>query len=346
MEVEEHYDIAIIGGGPAGTAAAITASRFGLKTIIFERGRYPRHKVCGEFVSPESHQILVDLLGSKNEILRGASAITHARMFADGRSIQFELPQPAWSIPRHDLDAELWKAAEAAGAVCMQSTAVDGVSATGLCTNGTQIHAKTLVNASGRWSNLRQVAPPGGPRWIGLKAHFSGEHAPPSTDVYFFAGGYCGIQPIGPNLLNASAMVRADVATSLEEVLAAYPDLWLRSRAWEQTTEPITTSPLIHATPEPVTNNILNVGDAAGFVDPFIGDGISLALRTGVLAATCAGNPKRYAVEYVRQFSRVFQSAAMARRLVYAPEAIRRLAIFGFQSATIRRWALNLTRGQ
>jgi flavin-dependent dehydrogenase len=344
MEVGE-YDIAIVGGGPAGTAAAITASRSGLKTILFERGRYPRHKVCGEFISPESHQILVDLLGSNNEILRGASAITHARMFADGRSIHFQLPQPAWSIARHDLDAELWKAAEAAGAVCIQSTTVNSVSATGLSTTGTQVHATTIVNASGRWSNLRPVSPPGGPRWIGVKAHFSGEHAPPSTDIYFFAGGYCGIQPIGPNLLNASAMVRANVATSLEEVFAACPDLWLRSRAWEQATESITTSPLIHATPEPVTNNILNAGDAAGFVDPFVGDGISLALRSGVLAASCAGNPKRYATEYARQFSRVFKSAAMARRLVYAPQPIRRVAIFGFQSPAVRRWALDLTRG-
>jgi flavin-dependent dehydrogenase len=183
------------------------------------------------------------------------------------------------------------------------------------------------------------------PRWIGLKAHFTGEEAPPSTDIYFFVGGYCGVQPVGPNAVNASAMVRSDVATTLEEVFAAHPDPLKRSRLWRQSFATLSTSPLIHEKPVPLSNGVMNIGDAAGFIDPFVGDGISLALRGGVLAAQCTTDPERYQQEYMRRFRGVFETAALARKLVHAPELVRRMAIFGFKSELVRTWALRRTRG-
>ena len=56
------FDLAIIGGGPAGASAAITAARLGARVALLEAGEFPRHKVCGEFVSAESLDILRDLL--------------------------------------------------------------------------------------------------------------------------------------------------------------------------------------------------------------------------------------------------------------------------------------------
>lgn len=342
--MEVTCDVAVVGGGPAGCAAAITSARAGLRTILFERGRYPRHKVCGEFISPEAHEILIKLLGEHISLFRAQATITHARMISDGQHIQFALPRPAWSITRYDLDQALWCAAQAAGVECHEGTTVERVEDGIHGADGTRARAKTVINAAGRWSNLRRAAPPSGPHWIGLKAHYSGENARPCTDVYFFRGGYCGVQPIGPNSLNVSAMVRSDVAIALDQVFAASPELWLRSRAWEPITPQVSTSPLIHAAPEPVSNGAMNVGDAAGFVDPFIGDGISLALRSGVLAAECEGNAKCYEVEYDRRFASVFRTAAAARRLVYAPEIFRRVAILAFRSGSLRSWALNRTR--
>lgn len=340
-------DLAVIGGGPAGCAAAITAARTGKPVLLVEKGRYPRHKVCGEFISPESHHVLVTLLGRDHPLLQTPPQITRARMFVDGNCLEFALPQPAWSIPRYELDLALWEAAGAAGVHCKTAT-VQKASANSVRIGDLEITATSVVNATGRWSNLRRPSlVESGPRWIGVKAHFIGEHAPPSTDIYFFDGGYCGVQPIGGGRLNASAMVRADIATSLEEVFAAHPQLWLRSRAWEQVTETVTTSPLIHSTPEPVTDGVLNAGDAAAFIDPFTGDGISLALRSGALAAECAtaGAPERYAREYQARFARAFQTAAFTRKLSRAPESVRRAAAFAFRSNLIKRWTLKRTRG-
>lgn len=348
------YDLAIIGGGPAGCAAAITAARAGLGTILFERGHYPRHKVCGEFISFESHQLLEDLLGRDSHLLQTSPTISRARMFSERSFVEFELPSHAWSITRHDLDFALWNAAVASNVDCQQSATVESICQTdrefklvwsGHSCPPATITARSVINAAGRWSNLHRPTEVSTPRWIGIKAHFSGEQAPASTDIYFFQGGYCGVQPIANGQVNASAMVRSDVATSIEQVFAAHPDLWRRSRNWDTTTDVITTSPLIHAAPVPVTNGVLNAGDAAGFIDPFLGDGISLALRTGVLAAQYAGDPECYEKEYQRRFGRAFQTAALARRITRGPESIRRLAAFGFRSAPLRKWALQLTRG-
>ena len=346
--MEAQYHLAIVGGGPAGCAAAIVAARRGQRVLLCEKGHYPRHKVCGEFISPESHAVLADLLGRNHPLLQAPPHIRQARMFVDGQCLAFTLPEPAWSITRFDLDSALWIAAQETGADCLESTSVQAIGANSLRIGNEEIPVTATINATGRWSNVRRpsVIEPG-PRWIGLKAHFSGEQAPPSTDIYFFDGGYCGVQPIADNRINASAMVRADIATSLAEVFAAQPQLWLRSRAWEQITEPVTTSPLIHTAPEPVTNGVINAGDAAAFIDPFTGDGISLALRSGVLAAECAldGGPQHYQREYTARFARAFQTAAFTRRLSRAPESIRRVAAFAFRSNFVKNWALSRTRG-
>ncbi len=344
--MEVSYDIAVLGGGPAGCAAAITAVHAEKRVLLVEKGRYPRHKVCGEFISPESHHVLVTLLGRDHPLLRTPPQITRARMFVDGNCLDFTLPQAAWSIPRYDLDYALWEAARAAGVHC-ETAAVQSASANSLRIADRDTPAKSIINATGRWSNLRRPSlVESGPRWIGVKAHFAGEHAPPSTDIYFFDGGYCGVQPIDHTRLNASAMVRADIATTMEEVLAGHPELWLRSRAWEQVTETVTTSPLVHTAPEPVTNGVQNAGDAAAFIDPFTGDGISLALRSGVLAAECAmsGGPECYASEYQARFARAFRTAAFTRRLSRAPETIRQIAALAFRSEMVKRWALKNTR--
>lgn len=332
--MEVTHDVAIIGGGPAGTAAAITAARAGRKVVLFERGRLPRHRVCGEFISPESHAILRSFLGDPL-VLRNSTSITCARIFSDRRLVEFNLPAPALSISRYDLDLALWKAAEAAGVDCRMATTVRSIAT---------LNAGTVINASGRWSNLHRPPAESAPRWIGIKAHFAGERAPASTDIYFFEGGYCGVQRVCGDRINASALVRSDIATTLERVFAASPELWLRSRAWEQVTATVTTSPLIHAAPEPVTDGVLNAGDAACFVDPFIGDGISLALRSGVLAAECLGEPQRYATEYSRRFDGVIRNAARFRRLSRSGIVVRRFGMLALRSETVRLFAMQKTR--
>lgn len=202
--------------------------------------------------------------------------------------------------------------------------------------------AKAVVNATGRWSELTADRNQDRTRWIGIKAHFREEAPALSVDLYFFPGGYCGVQRVGDKAVNAAAMVRADAAQSMEEVLAANPELSQRSRNWEPLFEPISTSPLYFRSPQTEDRGMLLAGDAAAFIDPFAGDGISLALQSGNLAAdsligffegnlSLAEAQRNYRDGYRRRFARAFRNAARLRRILAAPAWVRSgvLALLG-----------------
>src|SRR5207237_8614068 len=107
------------------------------------------------------------------------------------------------------------------------------------------------------------------------------------VDWYFFGGGDGGVLRGAGGRVTACAMVRADVASTLDEGFEQHGALRKRSRSWKLLIDPVSTSPLIFREPQPEREGILLAGDAAGFVDPFAGDGISLALRSGAMAAKC-----------------------------------------------------------
>src|SRR5580704_460027 len=110
------YDLVVVGGGPAGTSAAITCARTGARVLLLERGRFPRHKVCGEFVSAESLSLLSDLLTTQHATLFSESVrVPRARIFLDGRMLHAPVDPPAASISRLDLDAALWHSAGECG---------------------------------------------------------------------------------------------------------------------------------------------------------------------------------------------------------------------------------------
>ncbi len=228
------FDLIVVGGGPAGSAAAITAVRKGARVLLLERGRLPRHKVCGEFVSAES----LELLGS---LLHAGHRISRTRLYVDGRMIGAVVDPPAASIARFDLDAALWESAYLAGVDARQQVTVREIGGRGpfrICSSDGEFESRAVINASGRWSNLNGTAA-AEQKWVGLKAHFAEPSPEPSVDLYFFDGGYCGVQPVAPGRLNACAMVRADVASTLDEVFEQHGALrkhwrceaarWLRS---------------------------------------------------------------------------------------------------------------------
>src|SRR5450755_4610509 len=332
------YDLIIIGGGPAGASAAISAVRQGARVLLLERGRFPRHKVCGEFVSAESLTLLKDLLdGQHDALIRDAVRIPRARLFLDGRTLQATVDPPAASIARFDLDAALWHSAANAGVDARQQITVQSVAGSGpfrIVTAGEEFETRALVNASGRWSNLNLAPAENGKRyekWLGVKAHFA-------------------------ERVNASAMVRADVASSLTEVFAQHPALLDRSRNWTLVSDPVSTSPLIFRNPQPERDGVLMAGDAAGFVDPFVGDGISLALRSGSLAAQClksfftgeASLPdavRRYSQAYKESLLPVFRASSKIRRMLVLPRYVRRPVLSFLESSpAITNYLVRKTR--
>jgi flavin-dependent dehydrogenase len=363
------YDLIVIGGGPAGTSAAITCVRNGARVLLLERGRFPRQKVCGEFVSAESLSLLAELLATQNaRLLSDAIRIPCVRIFLDGRVLQAAVNPPAASISRLHLDRDLWHSAEQCGVESRQQITVQNILGTGpflVKTSAGEFESRALVNASGRWSNLNP-APNGhssGARWLGLKSYFAEPSPPTSADLYFFEGGYCGVQPVDARELggqsvrvNACAMVRADVASSLHEVFLRHPALQERSRGWKPLGDPVSTSPLIFREPQPERDGVLMTGDAAAFVDPFVGDGISLALRSGRLAGEClvpffAGSSSlpeaasNYREIYEGQLARVFRTSSKIRWMLGLPHSLRTPILSLLEKApAITRYMVSKTR--
>jgi flavin-dependent dehydrogenase len=363
------YDLIVIGGGPAGTAAAITAGQSGASVLLLERARFPRHKVCGEFVSAESLELLAKLLDSEDKILLGdAVRITQARMFLDGHMLRTVVDPAAASIARLDLDAALWNSAIASGVDARQQVAVQSIVGTGpfqVRTPDADFESRALINASGRWSNLtgRTEGNSGREKWIGVKGHFAEVSPEKSVDLYFFEGGYCGVQPVDlknrqadGSRVNACAMVRADVATSLAEVFERHLALWERSRRWKPLMETVSTSPLIFREPQPERDGALMVGDAAGFVDPFVGDGVSLALRGGSLAASTLipffqerislmEAAKSYREVYRDRLAPVFRASSGIRRMLGWPRPVRKPVLFLLgKTPAVTRYLVKRTR--
>ena len=355
------FDLAVIGGGPAGTSAAIHAARNGHRVLLLERGHFPRQKVCGEFVSSEALGLLEGLMAHSAEWNTDPLEISHARIFVDGKLRETAIAPPANSIPRFVMDAALWRAAGDARVTAMANHAVKGTLGRGPFQISTELglfSARAVINAAGRWSVMNAGSHPSENSAIGLKRHFYESAPSSSVDLYFFDGGYCGVQPIAADEINVSAMVSRKVAKTLEDVLSLEPHLAERSKNWRAVTEVVSTYPLILREPRPVTpkQNILNAGDAAGFIDPFVGDGISMALHSGRMAAACldgflrgrsslAAAVSDYSQQYANQLLPAFRNARRLRRVISSP-SMRNIAMGLFGIPAISQLALRSTRAR
>lgn len=360
------YDLIVMGGGPGGTSAAITAAREGWRVLLLERGRFPRHKVCGEFVSTESLALLTWLLGDSHpDLLRRSLPLSESRLLLDGRTVRVPVNPPAASIARYDLDLALWNAAERVGVTTLQETTVqriEGENPFRVATSAGEFCGRSVVNATGRWSNLKlEGSDFNGSRWLGLKAHFHGAMEP-SVDLYFFDNGYCGVQPVsgpdGETLINVCALVRPSAAATLEQVLRSHPQLDSTSRSWTPAFPAVSTFPVILRNPRPVSGSVLNAGDAAGFADPFVGDGISLALRGGNLASRrlspflrgeCALHEslRDYAHGYRGALQPVHRVSSLLRGFLRIPRGVRgALLTMCERSPQLARYLVETTRSR
>ena len=357
------FDVVIAGAGPAGcaTALALQQQAPAARILLLEPGSYPRHKVCGEFVSAEGINALQELFTTAQlaPLLPPAPKIEQLRIFVDQSCISARIQPPAHSIPRYQLDSFLWQACQIRGIECRQGSALQ-IERSGECLVSTAtetIKTSAVVNAAGRWSRLSASIPGDQPpvKWIGLKAHFTEPHPHDSVDLYFFAGGYCGVQPVDLRTINVCAMVRADAAIELTAVFALHPALAARSRSWQQASEPVSTAPQVFHQPRPVDENVLNVGDAAGFIDPFVGDGLTLALLSGSLAGECLADwlqngtsrdeaLANYQRRYRQQLSPLFRRAAHVRELINLPRPLRSLALKALRVPSLANFIVRQTR--
>ncbi|RUR38492.1 NAD(P)/FAD-dependent oxidoreductase [Vreelandella populi] len=305
----------IIGGGPAGAAAAIKLSRQGMPVRLLERKSGPHHKVCGEFISFEAAQHLEEL--GVDLAALGAEPIRHVRFYNGENELAFDLPFTAWSLSRRLLDSTLIEQAQCAGANVELGTAVKQLSRTDdgwrlvsrrQSSEGqasTAFSAQTVFLASGKhelrnWK--RKVEASHRNDLIGLKMHFNPiELQQPqwrnTVEIHLFNGGYAGLEPIEKGRVNLCFLISQDIykacggnwpgvldwlgrtSSHMKQRLATLTPRWC---------EPLAVSGIPYGyirSPDDSVPSLFSLGDQAAVIPSFAGDGIAIALHTATLAA-------------------------------------------------------------
>jgi flavin-dependent dehydrogenase len=311
------YDAIIVGGGPAGTSAAISLSQAGARVLLLEEKRMPRGKLCGEFITPECFPTLERLGVMGRTLAAGAQKITRVSLIASsGKCVQTHLSGTsndapcAISLSRARFDQILFGRAAEAGAECVESAAVkqclfDGNRPRGVeamllrAGKRARFLAPLIIDASGRNSRLtigqrERVAGRRGSRLYALKAHLKGVEALDNeVELFFFPQGYGGLARVEDDLINLCFIVDertlksagGDPPRVIEASLMNNRLARERLRGAEVVGKWYSAGPLAFGKRRLASNGIIAIGDASGMIDPFTGTGIQIALRTGEMAA-------------------------------------------------------------
>lgn len=343
MSLDPKYDIAIIGGGLAGLALSVQCVRAGYRTIVFEREKYPFHKVCGEYISLESWNFLEELGVPLSDMQ--LPVINRLQVSApNGKYIETPLPLGGFGISRYTLDQLLANIARREGVVLMEETKVVNVvyrnNAFVIFSSRGETEVTIAAGTYGKRGNLdakwkrpfTQVKPNKLNHFVGVKYHIETFFPEDLIALHNFENGYCGISRIENNkyclcyLTTARNLRKShnDIQAMEKNILQKNPFLEkIFSNARFLYTEPLTISRISFNRKNQVENHVLMIGDAAGMITPLCGNGMSMALHGSKLAFEeisqfMKGHISRYEMElqYTQQWEKQFGRRLQTGRLI------------------------------
>jgi geranylgeranyl reductase family protein len=358
----------VVGGGPAGSAVATLLARAGRDVLLLDAARFPRDKVCGEGISPGAWPLL-ERLGAAEDVrslaprpLRGMRLVS-----PDGTAFQGSYRgegRAGFAVRRLALDAALLSVARRAGAEVREGVPVrdllqEGGAVTGVLVEEGAcrrfVRARVVVGADGRRSvvgrRLLLLREHRRLRRFAVRGHWEGmEGLADFGEMHVAAGGYCGVAPLPDGAANVAFVLdrraMAPAAGDLEgfyrgSLRRLWPRLAERLHRARLLEPPRAVGPLALECRSASAPGAVLVGDAAGFYDPFTGEGVTLALRTAEMAAAAVlraldtpGASTHFLAGYERErraatrgkfrFNRMLQLAVSSRRA--ADAVARRLA--------------------
>jgi flavin-dependent dehydrogenase len=289
-----------VGGGLAGAAFAIELARQGVRVIVLESSRAPRHVVCGEFLSEEA-QVLLGQLGLDPRT-HGATSIARFRLVKGERNVITHLPFAAAALSRHRLDEALLEAAERAGAEVVRGvrvTRIEPDAGTVIVREAKRVwHAAAVGLATGKHS-VRGFSRPPSPT-VGFKMHLQPTSAVDdlarTVQLVFFRGGYVGACVVENGILSlAWVMPDQSVRTvgsswkeqgeHLARQSSRIGDLLVGACPLIARPVAVAAIPYGYLRRQSLAPNIYAVGDQLGVIPSFTGDGIAIALYSGGAAA-------------------------------------------------------------
>ena len=373
--MKNEFDIAIIGAGISGACAAIRLAKNGTRVLLLEAGEFPRHKVCGEFLSPESKSVFARLGVLETLKNAGATEVNSARVVSrNGRELNLDLPQSALGISRFQLDKILAEAAQNAGAKLVCKTRVRAVTSENsefeISTSHENFHAQIVLNAAGRnahWLQREEQITPASDgkatKYVGLKTHFKNSNLPIGVvELHAWRGGYCGLVQVEGGVLNACLLTRYDVLQGRAPdefwrwLLDHLPALCARLENAEIQMPWLATGNVAFNRSTPVEENLWNCGDAAGFIHPLAGDGMAMAARGGELSAAILSSHLRgeisekqareiYELAWQREFSSRLKWAGRFQKMLIDPQFIALALAVLSRAPSLGNFAVRATRG-
>jgi len=347
------FDVAIVGGGPAGSTCAAFCALAGLQTVVLEREKFPREKVCGDCLNPSSWAVLERL-----KLAQGVRDLPHSKLCSvafiaiDGREVTIDLPSGGdreISVKRSLFDDLLLSRARELGADVHEQSIATGLSRNDdwkiETASGQTFHARMLIGADGRNStvaHLCNLLPRPARERVALQAH-----VPRPRDfgdrvvLQFLPEGYSGQAPVDKTQLNLCLVGMPPTISALRNWAERQFDL-PANQPW-RTITPLTRSPI-----PSVHENLFFIGDAARVVEPFTGEGIYYALRSGELAANAIvkilrGNDRHSALrEFGRAYAQMYLGRLWINRLSRTAVLRPQLGSFFLHTARISSSILKL----
>ncbi len=345
------FDVIIAGAGPAGASAAIHLARHDLSVLLIEQKKFPRAKLCGEFISPECQRHFENL-GVADAIKSSAPSALTETVFYSTRGHHVSVPSSwfgppaALGLSRAVMDDVLLRRARACGVNVIEGATITDLIQNEKIVRGVRLKDKEYfapltIDATGRARILTRKLNAGEPKsratLIAFKAHLRNTGvAPNACEIYFYPDGYGGLSTIEGDVSNLCFIVSAEQVKRhhsnpdviVREVVmknrraaqtlaaAQLESEWL-SASWER---------FGRRQPNPA-NGMLAIGDAAAFIDPFTGSGMLMAFESGELAANVivrhqnklADAGTAYGNEYVQKFDSRLRISGWLRRAAFTP---------------------------
>jgi flavin-dependent dehydrogenase len=297
------YDLAIVGGGLAGLSLSIQIACQGHKVILFEKEQYPFHRVCGEYISLESW----DFLQSLGVDLKSLNVSYIKRLCVsakNGKSFEQELPLGGFGISRYKLDHTLAQIAKQTGVVIHEQTRINDIHYSdenfNIESSKKNYKAKVVVGSYGKRSNLDV-------KWkrpfilakksklnnyIAVKYHIHTNFPDNTIALHNFDKGYCGISKVEDDKYCLCYLTTAgnlqscgnDIKKMEQTILSSNPHLKKILDECDRQ-DPVIISQISFDKKKLIENHVLMIGDAAGMITPLCGNGMSMGMHAGKIAA-------------------------------------------------------------